>query len=64
MAKVKLTHEQRKKAIDIIIEDDLDACNKWRDRYYQLYNGVLPYKDLSSDEIIEYFKDRGMKLPK
>jgi len=63
MAKVKLTHEQRKKAIDILIEMDIDGSNKYRDRYYQFYEGILPYKNLSSVEIIETFEDMEMDLP-
>jgi len=42
---------------------DIDGSYKYRDRYYQFYEGILPYKNLSSVEIIETFEDMEMDLP-
>ena len=61
---MKLTEYQRKEAIEVIIENDLEGLYKYRDQRALLYHGVLPYKDLPDEEIIEWYNEREMDLPK
>jgi len=56
---MKLTETQKKKAIEDIINDDIESCYKPRDRFNQYYYGIPAYKDMTDDEIIEHFEYKG-----
>ena len=57
---MKLTKDQRNRALDYIINSDIDQLYKRRDMYHLLYNGVVGYKDCSDDEILEILE--GMEI--
>ncbi len=60
----KLTESQREKAIKEIIENDMEGFYKDRDIFDAFYYGIQPYKDMSDEEIIEWYKEREVELPK
>ena len=64
MENKKLTHEQRKWAVTFLIDQDIESSYKYRDRYNQFYYGILPYKDISSEELIEILADMEIEIPK
>lgn len=61
---IKLTEEQREIAIRQLIEDDMEQFYKPSDIFQAFYEGILPYKNLTDEEIIEMYEDREQELPK
>ena len=59
---MELTKKQRKKCIELIIQEDTEQL-KPKDIFYSFYNGISPYKDMSDKEIIEYYKEMEIALP-
>jgi len=60
---MKLTKEQRQYMLNEIIDHDMEQLYKPRDMYYAFYEGITPYKDLTDEEIIEYYDDWGEDIP-
>jgi len=61
---MKLTKKQREKTIQEIIDNDIEQLYKHRDMFNLLYYGTLPYEDMLDEEIIEWYKERELELPK
>ena len=60
---MKLTKEQRETAIAEIIENNMEQMYKPRDIFNAFYEGINPYKDMTDEEIIEYYEETGGVLP-
>jgi len=60
----KLTKAQREECIGVIIENDMESFYKPRDIFQAFYNGILPYKDMSDEEIIEWYAENEIEIPK
>jgi len=60
---MKLNTAQRNYCINKMILDDIEASYKLRDRWWQFYEGITPYKDMTDDEIVTYFEELEMPLP-
>jgi hypothetical protein len=59
----KLPTEIREQCIREIIESDMEQFYKPRDIFDAFYNGILPYKEMSDEEIIEWYEEREEELP-
>ena len=42
----------------------MESFYKPRDIFQAFYNGILPYKDMSDEEIIEWYAENEIEIPK
>lgn len=61
---MKLTKEQRLWVIDQLIDNEIENNYKYRDRYHQLYYGVIGYKDTPDEELLEMMESWEIEIPK
>lgn len=61
---MKLTKEQRYEMIGQIIENDAETLHRPYDIFHAYFYGITPYKDMLESEILDYYEDAEMEIPK